>query len=261
MSHATAVRTNNSVCGAFRGFGANQAQFAMEGVMDRLAEQVGISGWEMRNRNAIEPGSVWGPGQIMDDGSAGARQCLDAVKDALRRGRKPTARPWAWAWPLKNSGLATGSWRSAQGCCALRRRWHGRGASLLDRDGPGCPYGGDAGGGRRAGYRCRQDSVLCDTDTGTWRRTDNRVRGTLMGAGSVQSACQAAVADGRQVGVDYEGEYRVDWTNKLGEEWRTRSCTRRLVTPPRWLLPTKRPVRSRGRRRPRCRSSRQSAAV
>ena len=28
---AVAARTNNSVCGAFRGFGANQAQFAMEG--------------------------------------------------------------------------------------------------------------------------------------------------------------------------------------------------------------------------------------
>ena len=33
-----AARTNNPVCGAFRGFGANQAQFAMEGVLDRLAE-------------------------------------------------------------------------------------------------------------------------------------------------------------------------------------------------------------------------------
>jgi len=31
---AIAVRTNNPICGAFRGFGANQAQFAMEGVMD-----------------------------------------------------------------------------------------------------------------------------------------------------------------------------------------------------------------------------------
>ena len=70
---AIAARTNNSVCGAFRGFGANQAQFAMEGVIDRLAEAVGISGWEMRNRNVVEPGAVWGPGQIMDDGSLGAR--------------------------------------------------------------------------------------------------------------------------------------------------------------------------------------------
>ena len=60
--HCIAVRTNNPVCGAFRGFGANQAQFAMEGVIDRLAEQVGISGWEMRKRNVIKPGEVWGPG-------------------------------------------------------------------------------------------------------------------------------------------------------------------------------------------------------
>ena len=44
------------MCGAFRGFGANQAQFAMEGVLDRLAEQVGISGWEIRKRNVIQPG-------------------------------------------------------------------------------------------------------------------------------------------------------------------------------------------------------------
>ena len=88
---AIAARTNNSVCGAFRGFGANQAQFAMEGVMDRLAEQVGISGWEMRSRNVVTPGAVWGPGQVMDDGCKGARECLDAVKpayDAARRCRQ-----------------------------------------------------------------------------------------------------------------------------------------------------------------------------
>ena len=77
---AFAARTNNSVCGAFRGFGANQAQFAMEGAIDRLAEIVGISGWEIRSRNVIQPGEVWGPGQVMDDGCRGARRCLDAVK-------------------------------------------------------------------------------------------------------------------------------------------------------------------------------------
>ena len=55
---STAVRTNNPVCGAFRGFGANQAQFAMEGIMDRLAERVGISGWEVRHRNAVRPGEI-----------------------------------------------------------------------------------------------------------------------------------------------------------------------------------------------------------
>ena len=92
---AIAVRTNNPVCGAFRGFGANQAQFAMEGVLDRLAEQVGISGWEIRKRNVIRPGDVWGPGQVMDDGAGGAEACLDAIKPALRRGASPPARPSA----------------------------------------------------------------------------------------------------------------------------------------------------------------------
>ncbi|MEL6894354.1 MAG: molybdopterin cofactor-binding domain-containing protein, partial [Actinomycetota bacterium] len=104
---AVAVRTNNSVCGAFRGFGANQAQFAMEGVLDRLAEQVGISGWEMRSRNVVSPGDVWGPGQIMDDGCLGARACLDAVKPwydaAVAEGKSVGI-----GLGLKNSGLGNG---------------------------------------------------------------------------------------------------------------------------------------------------------
>ena len=74
-----AARTNNPVGGAFRGFGANQAQFAMEGCIDRLAAEVRISGWEMRRRNVVHPGSIWGPGQIMDDGCLGAQACLDAI--------------------------------------------------------------------------------------------------------------------------------------------------------------------------------------
>ena len=105
--HAVAVRTNNPVCGAFRGFGANQAQFAMEGCMDRLAEMVGISGWEMRKRNVIHPGEVWGPGQIMDDGCAGAEACLDEVKraydDAVASGKAV-----GLGLGLKNSGLGNG---------------------------------------------------------------------------------------------------------------------------------------------------------
>src|SRR5258708_17867381 len=79
---AFAVRTNNSVCGAFRGFGANQAQFAMEGALDRLAEIVGINGWEIRARNLLTPGALWGPGQVMDDGCRGAQLCLDAIQAA-----------------------------------------------------------------------------------------------------------------------------------------------------------------------------------
>ena len=41
-----------------------------------VAEQVGISGWEIRKRNVIRPGHVWGHGQIIDDGTAGAEAVL-----------------------------------------------------------------------------------------------------------------------------------------------------------------------------------------
>ena len=115
---AIAVRTNNSVCGAFRGFGANQAQFAMEGAMDRLAELVGISAWEIRARNVVAPGAVWGPGQIMDDGCLGARACLDAVKPdwdaAVAAGR-----PVGLGLGLKNSGLGNGAHEVSRSTCLL----------------------------------------------------------------------------------------------------------------------------------------------
>ena len=51
---SVAVRTNNPVCGAFRGFGANQAQFAMEGCLDRLALAV-----NSRGRCASSSGPGW----------------------------------------------------------------------------------------------------------------------------------------------------------------------------------------------------------
>jgi CO/xanthine dehydrogenase Mo-binding subunit len=38
-----------------------------------------------------------------------------------------------------------------------------------------------------------------------------------MTAGSVLAACRAADAGGRRPGVDYPGEYRVDWTNSLDD--------------------------------------------
>jgi xanthine dehydrogenase molybdenum-binding subunit len=104
---AIAVRTNNPVCGAFRGFGANQAQFAMEGIMDRLATSVGIDGWTIRQRNVIMPGQVWGPGQIMDDGCLGASECLKAIKPHYEAAVQ-SGKAVGLGLGLKNSGLGNG---------------------------------------------------------------------------------------------------------------------------------------------------------
>lgn len=213
---ATAVRTNNSVCGAFRGFGANQAQFAMEGVMDRLAEQVGISGWEMRSRNAIEPGVVWGPGQVMDDGSAGVRLCLEAIQGPYDEARA-AGKAVGLGLALKNSGLGNGFLEVARavvrfeedGIVEVRHCW--------TEMGQGIHTVALQVAAEELGIEANRIRVVVDTtrELGAGQTTGSR--GTLMGAGSVQAACQVAIADGCQVGIDYEGEYRVDWTNKLSD--------------------------------------------
>ncbi|MBL7961166.1 selenium-dependent xanthine dehydrogenase [bacterium] len=77
---ALAVYTNNLPCGAMRGFGANQASFAMEGMMDILAEKVGIDGWEMRWRNVVDIGDTFCTGQVFER-AVGIKKTLLAVKD------------------------------------------------------------------------------------------------------------------------------------------------------------------------------------
>jgi len=213
---AVAVRTNNPVCGAFRGFGANQAQFAMEGVLDRLAAMVGISGWEMRSRNVVGPGSQWGPGQILDGGARGARRVLDAVRgahdDAVASGKAVGV-----GLGLKNSGLGNGFKEIARavvrfcedGTVEVRHCWTemGQGVHTV------CLQVAVT----ELGVGPERVRVIVDTtrELGAGQTTGSR--GTLMGAGSVAAACAAAKADGCQIGVDYPGEYRVDWTNSLSE--------------------------------------------
>ena len=217
---AVAARTNNPVCGAFRGFGANQAQFAMEGVMDRLAEAVGIDGWEMRSRNAVSPGAIWGPGQIMDDGSLGARACLEAVKPAWDEARA-AGKSVGLGLGLKNSGLGNGFKEIAKAVVRFDHDYH-EGGEVEVRHcwtemGQGIHTVAQQVAVTELGVSADRVRVVVDTtyELGAGQTTGSR--GTLMGAGSVADACQAALADGCQPGVDYFGEYRVDWTNKLSD--------------------------------------------
>jgi xanthine dehydrogenase molybdenum-binding subunit len=213
---AIAARTNNPICGAFRGFGANQAQFAMEGVLDRLAEKVGISGWQIRSRNVIRPGMVWGPGQIMDDGCLGAELCLNEIKPAYDAA-VASGKAVGLGLGLKNSGLGNGFKEiskaivrfKSDGRIEVRHGWTemGQGINTVAAQVAVEELGVDA----------KLIDVIVDTtrELGFGQTTGSR--GTLMGAGAVKSACQAAIAANRAQDVDHVGEYRVDWTNKLGE--------------------------------------------
>ncbi len=62
------VHTNNIPTGAFRGFGAPQACFAAEGMMNRLAELLDIDPVELRLRNSIHEGSILSVGTPLPAG-------------------------------------------------------------------------------------------------------------------------------------------------------------------------------------------------
>ena len=211
-----AVRTNNPVCGAFRGFGANQAQFAMEGCLDRLASMVGISGWEIRKRNVIHPGEVWGPGQIMDDGCLGAETCLDTIKPAYDAALA-AGKAVGLGLGLKNSGLGNGFREVTRavvhfrtdGIVEVRHGWTemGQGVHTVAL--------------QVAVEELKIDPsrirVIVDTTRQLGFGQTTGSRGTLMAAASVKNACEVALSNGCKEGVDYEGEYVVDWTQHLGE--------------------------------------------
>jgi aldehyde oxidoreductase len=211
---AIAVRTNNSVCGAFRGFGANQAQFAMEGVMDRLAAKVGISGWQIRDRNVVMPGVVWGPGQIMDDGCLGARECLDRAKpyydQALASGKAV-----GLGLGLKNSGLGNGFRELSRAVVRFRPDGKVEVRHGWTEMGQGVHTVALQIAAQQLGIDPDRIEVIVDTtrELGFGQTTGSR--GTVMAAGSVADACRAADDGGRAENVDYTGEYLIDWTDSI----------------------------------------------
>ena len=95
--------TNNPPAGAFRGFGVCQSEFALESNINLLAEKVGISPWEIRYRNAIEPGKVLPNGQIADCSTA-LKETLLAVKDVYEANMDHAG----IACAMKNSGVGVG---------------------------------------------------------------------------------------------------------------------------------------------------------
>jgi len=107
-----AVYTNNPPCGAMRGFGVNQASFAFERSLDRLAKQVGLDGWEMRWRNILELGDRFCTGQKLDK-PFGLKKTLLAVKDAYR-----AAKYAGIACAVKNVGIGNGM--PDEGKCVMK---------------------------------------------------------------------------------------------------------------------------------------------
>ena len=115
-----AMYTNNPPAGAFRGFGVTQSAFAVESMMDMLAEKLALDPVEVRRLNALHVGSLTNTGQLLRE-SVGLTECIDKVDAELRRltadpfqpRRDPSAahlvRAWGFAAAYKNTGLGGGA--------------------------------------------------------------------------------------------------------------------------------------------------------
>ena len=73
-----AVYTNNNYTGAMRGFGSPQVNFAIESMMDELAEKVGKDPLAIRLQNGFERGAVTATGQKLGHNVS--------LKEVLRKG-------------------------------------------------------------------------------------------------------------------------------------------------------------------------------
>ncbi len=190
---AVAASTNNPPCGAMRGFGANQAHFAMDGALDMLAEKVGLDGWEIRWRNAVAVGDLFSTGQVLEK-SIGLKQTLLAVKDAYYEARA-AGHAVGIGCGIKNSGIGNGA-----------SEW-GKARLVVENDATVSLYNGytemgqglltvltqcavEVTGLPAAVFRPKVDSTFalgCGQTTGS--------RGTLLGGRAVKSAAEKLRAE------------------------------------------------------------------
>ena len=218
---ARTVYTNNPPAGAFRGFGVPQVTFAMDGLLDRLAERVGIDGWEIRWRNAVRVGDRFGSGQLLGPG-VGLEKTLLAVRDAYR-----SARFAGIACGAKNVGVGNGM---AEGGKAILRPeadgtltlWHswtemGQGVHTIFAQIVAQEVGVDAA----------SVHVLVDTERELDTGETTASRATTLGGQAVAIASRKlrvaldALSPGAQpqdlAGQEFRGDFVVDWTTPIGE--------------------------------------------
>ena len=97
-----AVYTNNIPCGAMRGFGVNQINFAIESCVDELCVKGGFDRWQIRYDNALQPGDRTSTGQKITSG-IGIQKTLLAVKEQFQN-----AKYAGIACGMKNTGIGNG---------------------------------------------------------------------------------------------------------------------------------------------------------
>ncbi len=220
---ALALYTNNPPCGAMRGFGANQANFGIEACLDMLAKKVGLDGFEMRERNAVEVGDIFSTGQVLDK-SVGIKRTLAAVKDLYYEAKR-AGKAVGIACGIKNTGIGNGveEWGKCRlvveedRSVSLYQGYTEMGQGLLT---VAIQFAAEVTGLPGSAFRPKVDSTFalgCGQTTGS--------RATLFAGRAVKSAAEKMKADldrgltlGDLVGRVYAADIVIDDTTALGAD-------------------------------------------
>jgi selenium-dependent xanthine dehydrogenase len=211
-----AAYTNNVPCGAMRGFGANQAAFAMECAVDELCAMGGFDRWQFRWDNALVDGGRTATGQRLSTG-VGVRATLEAVKGAFR-----AAKFAGIACGIKNTGIGNGMPDAGTVAIVVRgadeveihHGWTdmGQGVDTMAVQ-AFCAETGLPPGIVRVRVST-SDETPCGMTTAS--------RATSLVGNAIIRACATLKEDLRSrsiaalAGRTYRGEWTCDWTNKPG---------------------------------------------
>lgn len=109
------VYTNLPVGGAYRGYGATQAAFALESAIDEAAAKMGLCPMEIRRRSHIGPGDSSPIFKALGEGTEGVEQSIGScgLAECIERGAQ------AICWEEKRARRDEGRLRRGVGMCCL----------------------------------------------------------------------------------------------------------------------------------------------
>jgi selenium-dependent xanthine dehydrogenase len=212
---ASAYYTNNPPAGAFRGFGVNQSNFAMESMVDELCAKGGFDRWQFRYDNALDTGRMTTTGHILGDG-IGLRQCLQALKQTFTENQNA-----GLACAIKNCGIGNGLLEVSETRLKILAADHIELSHGWTEMGQGIHTVARQILAEVAGL---DDTVTIDVKSSTSANatsgTTTASRGTALLGNSTIKAAQDLKADLESatladlVGREYFGRHVIDWTTR-----------------------------------------------
>ncbi len=213
---ALTVYTNNIPCGAMRGFGANQAAFALESCVDDLCKLGGFDRWQFRYDNALVEGLTTATSDPVR--GVGIRACLEKLKDKFYENKYTGI-----ACAIKNSGVGNGMMDFSdviidiisEDKVLLQHGWTemGQGVHTIAAQAL-C---------EEAGIDPKIVEVIVDTKAGIKTGMTTSSRGTVLLGNAIIDACKSLKEDlkGKSLkdlsGKQYRGRWECKWTTKPGK--------------------------------------------